>query len=363
MIDKLAAWLCLKSAPELGQKGTLALLRQFPDPQEFVGNPEHALYEIPSLKPSTREHLQKAVLADALQKSMNLREERGIDYVCLGDPDYPQALKLITNPPLILYFRGDLAKVLQGVNLAVVGTRKPSYYGTQMCRKLLKPVCDKSVCIISGLAVGIDTVAHQTALTAGSKTIAVLASGLEQIYPPSNRDLAARICENGALISEYEPGSELERWNFPDRNRIISALAKAVLIIEGAIDSGAMLTARFALEQGKPLFALPGNINNQNAAGPNLLIRQGATLLGSADDLLNDLGLTKKAAEQLEIVPVLSAEEQSVFDLLATEQREISFDEFMLSTGFGFGKLSSILLSLELKGLIARAGGNSFFKL
>lgn len=363
MIDKLAAWLCLKSAPELGQKSTLALLKQFPDPQEFVGNPEHEVYNSQILKPAAREHLQQAILPESMQKSKILREERGISYVCLSDPDYPQALKYISNPPLILYSRGDLAKALQGVNLAVVGTRKPSYYGTQMCRKLLKPVCENGACIISGLAVGIDTVAHQTALTAGSKTIAVLASGLEQIYPPSNRDLAARICENGALISEYEPGSELERWNFPDRNRIISALAKAVLIIEGAIDSGAMLTARFALEQGKPLFALPGNINNQNAAGPNLLIRQGATLLGSADDLLNDLGLGNDEPEQLEILPVLNIDEQVLYDLLAAEQREMSFDEFILSTGFGFGKLSSVLLSLELKGLIARSSGNSFLKL
>ncbi|GAB1367353.1 DNA-processing protein DprA [Candidatus Cloacimonadaceae bacterium] len=363
MIDKLEAWLCLKSAPELGQKGTLALLKQFPDPQEFVGNPQHEVYDLSALKPASKEHLLKASLPEAMQKSLVLKDDQGIDFVCLGDSNYPATLQKIANPPLILYYKGDLGKALQGINLAVVGTRKPSFYGGQMCRKLLKPVCEKGVCVISGLAVGIDTIAHQTALAVGGKTIGVLASGLDQIYPPSNKELAARICENGALVSEYEPGSELERWNFPDRNRIISALSQAVLIIEGAIDSGAMLTAKFAKEQGKPLYALPGNINNHNAAGPNLLIRQGATLLGSADDLLHDLGLGNDEPEQLEILTVLNIDEQVLYDLLAAEQREMSFDEFILSTGFGFGKLSSVLLSLELKGLIARSSGNSFLKL
>jgi len=363
MTDKLLAWLCLKSAPELGQKGTLELLKQYPDPTSFVGNRKHELFANHKLKPATREHLLCGDPGKNLERSISKLEEYGIGFYTLSDPKYPATLKAIADPPLIIYFLGEPEKALVGINLAVVGTRKPTTYGVQMCRKLLAPLCEKGVSIISGLAMGIDTIAHQTALAAGSKTLAVLASGLEQVYPPMNKILADRIVQNGALISEYEPGSKLERWNFPDRNRIISALAKAVFIVEGAKDSGAMLTARYAKEQNKPLFALPGNISNRNAEGPNLLIRNGANLISSPSDLMKDLGLADEQQQQLEIMPVLSAEEQVIFDLLATEQREISFDEFMLKTGFGFGKLSSILLSLELKGLIAKSSGNSFLKI
>ncbi len=362
MIDKLKAWLCLKSAPELGIKGTLELLKRYPEPREFVGNSRHELFTEYPLKHTTKEYLLSASQPPIAERSITLLNEMDLHYLTLGDPEYPTALKAISEPPLILYYRGDLATALQGISLAVVGTRKPSAYGVQMCGKLLKPLCEKGVCIVSGLAMGIDTVAHQSAISAGSRTIAVLASGLETIYPPMNRILAERIIRNGAVISEYEPGSKLERWNFPDRNRIISALAQAVLVIEGPVDSGAMLTARFAIEQGRPLYALPGNINNHNAQGPNQLIRSGANLISSASDLQSDLGLSTDDVQQLEIVPVLSAEEQQIYDLLSREQREISFDEFMLKTGFGFGKLSSTLLTLELKGLIAKSSGNSFLK-
>lgn len=363
MTDKLKAWLCLKSAPELGIKGTQELLKRYPDPREFVGNGHHELYTNYALRPATRDYLLSTGLPPVAERSISLLNELGIRYLTLSDSDYPQALKAISEPPLILYYLGDLASALQGISLAVVGTRKPTTYGVQMCRKLLSPLCEKGVCIISGLAMGIDTVAHQSAISAGSRTIAVLASGLETIYPPMNRILAERIIRNGAVISEYEPGSKLERWNFPDRNRIISALAKAVFIVEGAKDSGAMLTAKFAKEQNKPLFALPGNINNRNAEGPNLLIRNGANLISSPSDLIKDLGLENEQEQQLEIVPVLNAEEQVIFDLLATEQREMSFDELMLKTGFGFGKLSSVLLSLELNGTIAKSGGNCYQKI
>jgi DNA processing protein len=363
MTDKLLAWLCLKSAPELGQKGTLELLKLYPDPTLFVGNLNHELYSNHKLKPATREHLLCGEPGKNQKRSISILEEYGIGFYTLSDPQYPAALKATSNPPLILYFLGEPEKALEGMNLAVVGTRKPTTYGVQMCHKLLAPLCEKGVSITSGLAMGIDTIAHQTALAAGSKTLAVLASGLEQIYPPMNKILADRIVQNGALISEYEPGSKLERWNFPDRNRIISALAKAVFIVEGAKDSGAMLTAKFAKEQNKPLFALPGNINNRNAEGPNLLIRNGANLISSPSDLIKDLGLENEQEQQLEIVPVLNAEEQVIFDLLATEQREMSFDELMLKTGFGFGKLSSVLLSLELNGTIAKSGGNCYQKI
>lgn len=362
-MEKLKAWLCLKSAPLLGTKGTLELLQKYPDPQEFVGNPTHSIYQEEKLKPETSSHLSNFSLPENSNKILDLMAKYQIQYLCLTDPDYPACLQDIFDPPLIIYFRGNFLETLNELCFGVVGTRKPTSYGVEMARKILTPLCEKRINVVSGLAMGIDTIAHQTALKAKTKTIAVFASGLDTIYPPMNKILAERIIENGALVSEYEPSSKLERWNFPSRNRIISALSQAIFVVEGSLNSGAMLTANFALEQNKPLYALPGNINNRNAQGPNLLIRQGATLVSSADDLLYDLGLGSSEKEQLEFIPDLSPEEQSIYDTLSQEQREITFDEFMIKTGLGFGKLSTLLLSLELKGLIAKSSGNSYIKL
>lgn len=362
-MEKLKAWLCLKSAPLLGPKGVLDILQHYPDPQEFVGNPAHNIYREERLKPETINHLSQFILPENNNKILDLMAKYQIHYLGLTDPDYPACLKDICDPPLILYYRGNLSDTLNELCVGVVGTRKPTSYGVEMTRKILSPLCEQGVNIISGLAMGIDTIAHQTALKAKTKTIAVFASGLETIYPPMNKALAEHIIDKGALVSEYEPGSKLERWNFPARNRIISALSQAIFVVEGSLNSGAMLTAKFAQQQNKPLYALPGNINNRNAQGPNLLIRQGATLVSSADDLITDFGLSSSVKEQLELIPELSTEEQSIFDLLSEAQRDITFDEFMLKTGLGFGKLSTLLLNLELKGVIAKSSGNSYIKL
>lgn len=358
--DKLSAWLCLKHAPELGIKGTLELLSRYSDPREYVGKPEHEIYQSGLLKKKSAEHLAQAVLPHDFPRMLKLSERHGIEALYLSDADYPEALKNIAEPPLILYYRGDKDILAAPLSLAVVGTRKASAYGIEMCRKILKPVCEKGLTIISGLAMGIDTVAHHTALENGAKTIAVLASGLDSIYPPTNKPLAEKITLCGALISEYDPGSKLERWNFPDRNRIISALSQAVFIVEGGKDSGAMLTAKFASEQGRPVFALPGNINSHNSQGPNLLIQQGAELISGAEDLLKLLKLESHQDDQIELFPTLEPDEQELYDLFREAQQELSYDQLLIKTGLSFGKLSVLLLNLELKGVIAKSRGNSF---
>ncbi len=357
---KLSAWLCLKHAPELGIKSTLELLNSYPDPCEFVGNPHHQLFQSGLIKPKTAEHLAQATLPKDLPRMQKLCEAHCIEALFLTDPDYPSALKSIEEPPLILYYRGSKEALDVLPSLAVVGTRKASAYGVEMCAKLIKPLCERGVMIISGLAMGIDTVSHHTALENGAKTIAVLASGLESIYPPTNKPLAEKIIGNGALISEYDPGSKLERWNFPDRNRIISALSQAVFVVEGDRESGAMLTAGFAIRQGRPVLALPGNINIPNAEGPNLLIKQGAKLISRAEDLLQLLQLDAIKDEQIELFPSLEPDEQELYDLFREAQQELSFDQLLLKTGKSFGKLSVLLLNLELKGVIAKNRGNSF---
>lgn len=357
---RLQAWLCLKYAPGLKQRLALELIGKYPDPCEFVGNPSHAVYKEFELPDGAKYHLQNAILPQNYQQIEKLIGHYDISFTTINDADYPFALREIFAPPLMLYYRGDLVSALDNKALAVVGTRKPTAYGREMCEKLLSRLCKQGITIISGLAVGIDTTAHKTALDNGAPTIAVLAGGAESIYPPQNRDLANQIVQHGAIVSEYEPGSKMERWNFPARNRIISALAEAVFVVEGSMKSGALLTARFAVEQNRYVYALPGNINHPNAQGPNYLIKAGASLITCPEDLLSLMGLDAAMNDQLEILPEISTDEQSVFDLYKEEQREISFDELILKTGFSFGKLSVALLNLELKGYLTKVSGNSF---
>ncbi len=362
MIDenKYIAWLCLKTAPEVGFKSALRLVETYGSPLNFAGKPDHALYRENQISPKAADHLAKLTLPERYPQIQKLMEHYNISYTCFGDEDYPASLAEIFSPPLILYFRGDLAKALQNKRLGVVGTRKPSSYGKEMCKKLLLPVVEKGVCIISGLAMGIDTISHQTALQAKSSTIAVLAGGVEDVYPPVNKELARKIIDNGALVSEYEPGSKMERWNFPARNRIISALSQAVFIVEGPLSSGALLTAKFALEQNREILAMPGNINIANAQGPNYLIKSGALTVTCAEDFYPILDMEESSADQLEIFPELSEGEQKIYDIFKTEQRNLSFDELIMITKDNFGQLSIALLNLELKGLIAKSGGNAY---
>ncbi|HQP84575.1 MAG TPA: DNA-processing protein DprA, partial [Candidatus Syntrophosphaera thermopropionivorans] len=249
MTDKFKAWLCLKSAFGTKPKTALELVKKYPHPEEYVGNSQHPIYEDDTIPPQIKEQLLSAVPHPREEQIAKLCEHYEINAIFYGDEDYPLALANIILPPLILYYRGDLLKALNNISLAVVGTRKPTAYGKNACSKLLAPVCQREVTIVSGLAYGIDTVSHITALQNGAMTIAVLASGVENIYPPANRELAKEIINNGALVSEYEPGTKLESWNFPARNRIISALAPVTFVVEGSMTSGAMITAKHALEQ------------------------------------------------------------------------------------------------------------------
>lgn len=358
--DKLKAWLCLKSAPGMGLKTAQQVLESYPDPRGFIGKADHPLYREEWISAKARDAMRSGESSANLEQITKLMQYYEIGFTCLTDPEYPACLKATFSPPLIIYTRGDLEKAMDGINLAVVGTRKPSAYGKEMTLKLIQAVAERGVGIISGLAMGIDTVAHQAALAAGGRTIAVLAGGLESIYPPQNREVANSIIKNGALISEYEPGSKMERWNFPARNRIISALATAVFIAEGPMSSGAMLTGKFALEQNRDIFALPGNINNVNAQGPNYLIKNGAALITTPEDILERLGLEFAPPSQIELFPELSTEEETIYKRLQLEAKEVGFDELLITTGYSFGRISVIMLNLELKGLVAKAGNGNY---
>ncbi len=360
MPERLKRWLRLKAAPDIGNQGELKLLQVFGDPFTWTREYMQTALRQRLISQTTFDYLTSDADPENFANICKDMEQYNIRYTTFLDDDYPALLKSIFSPPLVLYYRGDLVQAQSDWNLAVVGTRKPSEYGRGLTRAITEPIAKAGVTIVSGLAYGIDTAAHKAALKADGKTIAVLAQGLERIYPPQNHELAEQILQKGAIVSEFEPGSKMERWNFPARNRIISGLSHAVLVAEGPITSGALLTAKFALEQNRDVYALPGQVNLLNAQGPNHLIKNGARLVTQAEDILQDFGIDLTSPDQIDLFPVLSENEQTVYTLFQTEQRAFSFDELVFKTGFSIGQVSIVLLNLELKGLLIKSEGNQF---
>ena len=275
------------------------------------------------------------------------------------DDDYPPLLRNIPDPPFLLYSRGNIIPHDQW-SLAVVGTRSASVYGKEVTRKLVSGLAASGVTIVSGMALGIDTQAHQTALEVGGRTIAVLGSGVDVIYPTRNARLAESIMENGAIISEFGLGSQPEAGNFPRRNRIISGLSLGVLMVEGAEQSGARITIDCALEQGRETFAVPGNILGHGSRGPNKLIQQGmAKLVTSIGDILEELNLTM-VPEQLEAATIIpdSPTEATILQQLSAEP--VHIDELGHRTHLSPAELSSTLTMMELKGQVRQVGNMNY---
>jgi DNA processing protein len=281
-------------------------------------------------------------------------EQQGISVMILDDPAYPSALREIADPPPVLYVRGELAPADDWA-IAVVGTRRASPYGRQATERIVEDLARAGVTVISGLARGVDTHAHRAALAAGGRTIAVLGSGLDRIYPDENRALAAQIELSGAVLSEFPLGAPPDAMNFPRRNRIISGLAKATLVVEADLKSGAMGTATYAAEQGRDVFAVPGSIFSPLSAGPHQLIREGARIVTDASDVLEELHLTAVVEERAtrEALPA-DPTEAAVLRLLSDEPTHV--DDLTRAAALPSATVSATLTILELKGLARQFG-------
>jgi len=278
--------------------------------------------------------------------------------ISINDAAYPPALKEIHNAPRVLYVRGTLP-ARDALSLAVVGTRTPSAYGKQITPGIVRELVRHGATIISGLALGIDGIAHEATLTSGGVTIAVLGAGVDDtsIYPPSHKTLAKRILENGgALVSEYAPGTTPERFHFPERNRIIAGLSRGVLIIEAKEKSGALITATLALKENRDVFAVPGPITSEHSRGPNRLLREGAKAVLDAYDILEEYGIYTTADTTNE--QTLSESERAILKLLADGPRFA--DELSAATGCTPAELNTTLVALELEGHIINLGGGRF---
>lgn len=301
-----------------------------------------------------------------MRKKINPLEEldkiksRNIDILVFDDSLYPSQLRNIYNSPYLLYYRGDI-NLLNNPSIAVVGSRTPSHYGKQLSEQFSIQLCQKNLNVVSGMARGIDSIVHKSVLEHGGKTIAVLGSGLEQIYPPENKRLFYEIAEKGLVLSEFNINMKPEARNFPMRNRIISGLSLGVLVIEAKEKSGALITADFALEQGRDVFAIPGPITSPTSAGTNSLIKQGAKLVSSIEDILEEyehiMPQNIQVLEQEELL-LLDNDENLVIQCIGYEL--MHFDEIIEKTAKDIGKLSAILLQLEIKGIIQVEAGNYY---
>lgn len=284
--------------------------------------------------------------------------ELGIQVVTIADERYPKLLREIFDPPAVLFYRGDIAGLALPC-LAVVGTRQASSYGLRACEELTRPLAAAGLTIVSGLAYGIDAAAHQTTLAAHGKTIAVLANGLDTVYPTSHQRLADAIRQaGGGLLSEFPPGVPALKQNFVQRNRIIAGLARATLVIEGPPESGALITARYALEANREVLAVPGNIWAPQAAGVNELIKSGAHLVTSANDVLAVLGLEPAAS-----VPATPPSESDAALLAYLSHEPTHIDDVARTTGLPVAHLLAQLMALELAGHVKEVGGKCFVRL
>ncbi len=291
----------------------------------------------------------------------------GGEIISFDDVRYPASLKQIPDPPPVLFVQGD-ADLLKPAAIAVVGARRASELGRRFAFELGARLADKGLCVVSGMALGVDGAAHEGCLREGGLTIAVLGTGLDVVYPAAHRHLSEKIAENGLLLTELPPGSGPDRGNFPRRNRIVSGLAQGVVVVEAGEKSGSLITARLALEQGREVFAVPGPPGMPGSKGVNRLLKDGAQLLESVDDIFLALpwlaggeSVSVASAKSSNVSlkrPVLTPEQAQLIAALGLD--DLNFDDLLEKLGWDSGLFSRVLLELELNGMLIKSAGNSF---
>lgn len=302
--------------------------------------------------------LEKSKKIDLEEEFSKLKREE-ITLLFMGDENYPEALKNIAQPPVFLYCKGDIQK-LQGINIGVVGTRKSSYYGRNACENIVQGLVEGGVTTVSGLALGIDTICHKKTLELQGNTIAVVGSGLDVIYPSENRGLWKEISEKGVLVSEYPLGTEPSAFNFPQRNRIIAGLSKGIVVIESKAKGGSLITAEFALEENRDVFAVPGEIFSSFSAGCNELIKNSrAKLISCPEDVLSEYNLVRGKNIKKEKI-FLSEEEDRILSSLSNNK---NLDEILMDTGMKTSEVLAILMNLEMKKLVISLPGARYKKI
>jgi len=359
--QELLYWLAWNRVPGVGPARFFKLLEDFGSMEDAWNAPLDTLERL--LGPKAFRHWKHIASHPRQVESEYLKVEAGgYRIYCYTDADYPALLKKIPDPPPVLYCRGSFEYGDEAA-VAIVGTRNPSPMGGFHARELARELSAQGLTLVSGMARGIDSEAHRGALEAGGRTIAVLGSGVDVCYPQENEALMEQIAASGAVISEFPLGTQPIPKNFPARNRIISGLSLGVVVVEATDDSGSLITAGFALEQGREVFAVPGSIQNEVSRGPHKLIRQGAKLVECARDILEELAIPYLAVEEVSAARMdgLNPAELQVYQCLSREPSHI--DQVTRTSGLGVAQVNAILIQLEMKGLVKSFPGQLYMKL
>ncbi len=353
----LRYWIGFNIVKGIGPARVRLLLDYFGDLEPAWKAPLEALRQA-GLDRRSCENVAAARTQVDLDLALRRVEQAGVEVLTWESPGYPRNLLTIAQPPPVLYVRGTLLPADEWA-VALVGTRRATAYGREVARDLATTLAASGVTVVSGLARGIDIVAHRAALDAGGRTLAVLGSGLDHLYPPEHAPVAEAIARAGALVSDYALGTPPDSANFPPRNRIISGLAKGVVVVEADEGSGALITADFAAEQGRDVFAVPGSILARTSRGANKLIQQGAKMVLGAADILEELNLTL-VSERQQARTVLPADETEKRLLGCLGGEPVHVDELGVQLGLPIAQISSALALMELKGMVRQVGGMNY---
>ena len=351
-------WLAFNRTPGVGAAKVRALLDHFGNLRD-AWHADEVGWRAAGLDRRAIESLQATRKSIDLDAELERLAKCGGRLLTWDDPGYPPLLRSVPDAPPVLYIKSELTQADQQWAVAIVGTRRATAYGRQAAERLASDLARNGVTIVSGMARGIDAAAHWAALQAGGRTIGVLACGIDQVYPAEHSRLAAQVVERGALITETSVGSPPEAGNFPARNRIISGLALAVIVVEAGDRSGALITADRALEQGRDVFAVPGSIFSRTSAGTNRLIQEGATLVQFAEDVLEALNL-RMVAQQAEAQALITEDPTEAAVLKTISHDPTHIDEIVRRMEMPVPQVSSVLALMELKGLVRQVGGMNY---
>ncbi len=370
-LDASLSWLALALTPGLASRLSARVLRKFGSP-DGVFRASLADLESCNLPAQAAQAIVKKESFKRAEKELDgVRKIANCRLLNWTEPEYPQTLLQIYDPPVLLYVRGDV-QVLNLPSLSIVGTRRPTLYGTQMAQRLGRELAARGLVIVSGLARGIDAIGHQGALDANGRAIGVLGTGIDVCYPKENRKLYEKVLERGAIISEFPLRTHPAPENFPVRNRIVAGMPLGVVVIEGAQYSGSLITARLAMEFGREVFGVPGNVTQPVSFAPNLLIKQGAKLVTNAEDVIEELPTPVRAAlvqaeqpeaEQRNLLAAasLNGSEKKLYELLNADEPK-PIDDIVERSGLNSSEVLATLFNLEMKGIIRQLPGKQFSK-
>ncbi len=364
MRNDLLFWVWLNSLPKLSPRRKLLLLEYYRCPEAIWSAGREELRQGGLLTEEQLEPVVAPVWRQRAEEALRTINRMGIKTITMHDENYPVLLKKIYDPPVVLYMLGSFDREEKAV--AVVGSRRASPYGRDTARNLAYDLARQGVTIVSGMARGVDSAAHRGAIEAGGRTVAVLGCGLDRAYPYENKELMKKIAGAGAVISEYIPGTPPLAQNFPARNRIISGLCLGTVVIEAGEKSGSLITADFSLDQGREVFAVPGNVGSKYSVGTNNLLKEGAKLVTGAADVLEELNLVQKflkaEAEAKKTVNVLKGLDRWELELvkILEEEGSLHIDRIAARSGLSLNTVSSALTMLELKGLAEQLPGKVF---